>query len=209
MIIVGVTGSFSSGKSQTVLIFKRFGAKVFDADKAAKQVVRKGAPVTRAIVKLFGRDFLKKNKELDRKKLAGYVFSHPRALKKLNILIHPAVIVECFKTIERFRDRKGLLVLDVPLLFESNMGHLADYTVVVSATKATILKRAKRKGVSAALAKKILSTQWPLKRKARLADFVIRNDGSIRDLERQVRKILEEIKNNREKVLSQFHTREF
>ena len=209
MIIVGVTGSFSSGKSQTVLIFKRFGAKVFDADKTAKQVVRKGAPVTRAIVKLFGRDFLKKNKELDRKKLADYVFSHPRALKKLNILIHPAVIVECFKTIERFRDRKGLLVLDVPLLFESNMGHLADYTIVVSATQATILKRAKQKGVSAALAKKILSTQWPLKRKARLADFVIRNDGSIRDLERQVREVLGKIKNNREKVLSQFHTREF
>src|SRR3989338_5070686 len=209
MIIIGVTGSFSSGKSQTVLIFKRIGAKVFDADKAAKRVVRKGAPVTQAIAKLFGRDFLKKNEELDRKKLADHVFSHPRALKKLNILIHPAVIVECFKTIERFRDRKGLLVLDVPLLFESNMGHLADYTVVVSATKATILKRAKRKGVSAALAKKILSTQWPLKRKARLADFVIRNDGSIRDLEKQVREVLGKIKNNRGKVLSQFHTREF
>ncbi len=187
MIVVGVTGSFSSGKSQTVLIFKRYGAKVFDADKAAKRVVRKGTPVTRAIIKLFGRDFLKKNKELDRKKLADHVFSHPRDLKKLNILIHPEVIVECFKRIERFRDRKGILVLDVPLLFESNMGRLADYTVVVSATKATILKRAKQKGVSGALARKILSTQWPLERKARLADFVIRNDGSIRDLERQAR----------------------
>ena len=209
MIIVGVTGNFSSGKSQAAVIFKRVGAKIFDADKAAKQVVRKGTPVARAVIKLFGRDFLKKNKELDRKKLADHVFSHPRALKKLNILIHPGVIVECFKTIERFRGRKGLLVLDVPLLFESNMERLADYTVVVSATKATILKRAKRKGVSAALARKILSTQWPLKRKARLADFVIRNDGSIRDLERQVREVLEKIKNSREKVLSQFHTREF
>jgi len=197
VIIVGVTGSFSSGKSQTVLIFKRYGAKVFDADRAAKRVVRKGTPVTRAIIKLFGRDFLKKNKELDRKKLADHVFSHPRALKKLNILIHPEVIMECFKMIERFRDRKGLLVLDVPLLFESNMGRLADYTVVVSATKATILKRAKQKGVSGALARKILSTQWSLKRKARLADFVIRNDGSIRDLERRVSEVYQGILANR------------
>ena len=209
MIIVGVTGNFSSGKSQAAVIFKRVGAKIFDADKAAKQVVRKGTPVARAVIKLFGRRFLKKNKELDRKKLADHVFSHPRDLRKLNILIHPAVIVECFKTIEHFRDRKGLLVLDVPLLFESNMRRLADYTVVVSATKATILKRAKRKGVSAALAKKILSTQWPLKRKERLADFVIRNDGSIRDLERQVKRVLETIKNDRQKVLSQFNAGKF
>lgn len=194
MIVVGVTGSFSSGKSQTVLIFKRYGAKVFDADKAAKRVVRKGTPVTRAIIKLFGRDFLKKNKELDRKKLADHVFSHPKALKKLNILIHPEVIVECFKRIECFRDRKGILVLDVPLLFESSMGRLADCTVVVSATKATILKRAKQKGVSGALTRKILSTQWPLKRKVRLADFVIRNDGSVKQLEKQVREVLEKIK---------------
>ena len=138
MIIIGVTGSFSSGKSQTVLIFKRIGAKVFDADKAAKRVVRKGTPVARAVIKLFGRRFLKKNKELDRKKLADHVFSHPRDLRKLNILIHPAVIVECFKTIEHFRDRKGLLVLDVPLLFESNMRRLADYTVVVSDRKSVV-----------------------------------------------------------------------
>jgi len=197
MIIVGVTGNFSSGKSQTALIFKRYGAKIFDADKTAKQVVRKGTPVTRAIIKLFGRDFLKKNKELDRKKLADHVFSHPRALKKLNILIHPEVIVECFNRIERFRDRKGILVLDVPLLFESNMGRLADYTVVVSATKATIMKRAKQKGVSGALARKILSTQWPLKRKERLADFVIHNNGSIRGLERQAREVYQGILANR------------
>src|SRR3989338_3585960 len=193
MIIIGVTGSFSSGKSQTVLIFKRIGAKVFDADKAAKRVVRKGAPVTQAIAKLFGRDFLKKNKELDRKKLADHVFSHPRDLKKLNILIHPGVIVECFKRIERFRGRKGLLVLDVPLLFESKMECLADHTVVVSASKATILKRARQKGIPGSLANKILSTQWSLKRKEHFADFVIRNDGSVKQLEKQVRGVLERI----------------
>ena len=193
MTVVGITGSFSSGKTQTALIFKRVGAKIFDADKAARQVVRKGTPIYKAIVKLFGWDFLKKNKELDRKKLADHVFSHPRDLKKLNILIHPGVIVECFKRIERFRDRKGLLVLDVPLLFESKMERLADYTVVVSASKATILKRARRKGIPGSLANKILSTQWSLKRKEHFADFVIRNDGSVKQLEKQVRGVLERI----------------
>ncbi len=194
MTVVGITGSFSSGKTQVALIFKRVGAKVFDADKAARQVVRKGTPIYKAIVKLFGPDFLKKDKELDRKKLADHVFSYPRDLKKLNILIHPGVIVECFKQIERFRDRKGLLVLDVPLLFESKMERLADYTVVVSASKATILKRARRKGIPRPLANKILSTQWSLKRKERFADFVIRNDGSVKQLEKQVLELLNKLK---------------
>lgn len=197
MTIVGITGSFSSGKTQVALIFKRVGAKVFDADKAARQVVRKGTPIYKAIVKLFGLDFLKKNKELDRKKLADHVFSHPRDLRKLNILIHPGVIVECFKRIEHFRDRKGLLVLDVPLLFESKMECLADYTVVVSASKATILRRARRKGIPGSLANKILSTQWPLKRKERFADFVIRNDGSVKQLEKQVRGVLRILANDK------------
>ena len=194
MIVIGLTGNLASGKSEAAGIFKRFGAVIFDADTAAKEVVQKGKPVYRAILKIFGRDYLKKSGELDRKKLAWHVFSHPGDLKKLNILIHPGVIVECFKEIERLKNKKGILVLDAPLLFESKMENLADFTVVVSSSTKNTLKRARKKGLPLDLTRKILSTQWPLKRKEKLADFVIQNNGSRKNLERQVLEVVNKIR---------------
>lgn len=191
MIVVGVTGSLASGKSEVVGLFKKRGAQVFDADNAAKKAVQKGKPAYKAIIKILGKGFLKKSGELDRKKLAWHVFSHPNDLKKLNILIHPAVIFECFKMIEQFKRKKGLLVLDVPLLFESKMEGLADHTVVVYSKKEKMIGRAKKRGLPEDLAKKILSAQWPLEKKKKLADFLIENNGSLADLEKQVLKLSE------------------
>ena len=189
MIVVGVTGSLASGKSEVVRLFKKRGAEVFDADNAAKKAVQKGKPAYKAILKILGKGFLKNNGELDRKKLAWHVFSHPGDLKKLNILIHPGVIFECFKMIEQFKRKKGLLVLDVPLLFESKMEGLADCTVVVYSKKDKMLGRARKRGLPEDLAKKILSAQWPLEKKKKLADFSIENNGSLADLEKQVLKL--------------------
>ncbi len=103
------------------------------------------------------------------------------------------MIFECLRMIRKERRKKGVLVLDVPLLFESKMEKLADYTVVVAASKKAILARAGRKGSSPQLAKKILSFQWPLERKVKLADFVLKNDGSLRGLEKQVSVVLKKI----------------
>lgn len=198
MIVVGVTGSLASGKSEAARLFKKHGAVIFDADDAARKVVQKGKPVYKAILKMFGKGYLKRSGELDRKKLAWHVFSHPKDLHKLNVLVHPGVIFECFKMIERCRRKKGFLVLDVPLLFESKMENLADTTVVIASKKERMLMRAREKGLSKELAKKILSTQWPLVKKAGLADFVIDNNGSSADLEKEVVKLMERIKKTEE-----------
>lgn len=193
MIVVGLTGSFASGKSEAARIFKAFGAQVFDADAAAKRAVGKGKPAHRAIKKLWGRDALKKDGTLDRAKMARRVFSHPDELKKLNILIHPGVIFECLRQIAKFKKRKGILVLDVPLLFESRMERLADITVVVRAPLAQMFARAGKRGVSRDLARKILSTQWPMEKKAKKAHFVINNDGSLADLKKKVADVVAKI----------------
>ncbi len=194
MTIVGLTGNLASGKSEAARIFKRHGTLVFDADLAAKRTVAKGRPVYKAIVKIFGKGFLRKSGELDRKKLAWHVFSHPKDLKKLNTLIHPGVIFECLKKAESLKNKKGILVLDVPLLFESKMENLVDHTVVVRSKKEKMLERAQSRGLPKVLAKKILSTQWPLEKKARLADFVIENNGTVVDLEKQVLAVIKKIK---------------
>lgn len=194
MIVVGLTGSLSSGKTEAGRIFKKLGSQVFDADVAARRAVQKGMPVHRAIVKLFGSAYLLPNGQLDRKKLALRVFSHPKDLKTLNILIHPMVISECLKRIQALKARRGILVLDVPLLFESRMENLADTTVLISALAAKTIERSKKKGISSELAKKILSTQWPLSKKKRLADFVVENNGTTAELEAKIKAVMKEIK---------------
>ncbi|MBI2095114.1 MAG: dephospho-CoA kinase [Candidatus Omnitrophica bacterium] len=198
MIVIGLTGSFASGKTQAADFFKKHGAKVFDADTAARRALRRGTAAYRAVLKMFGRDFLKRGGDLDRRKLARHVFDRPRDLKKLNILIHPGVIVESLQTIERFRRSEGVLVLDAPLLFEARMENLADYTVVVRASSGKIFGHAKKRGIDRSLAEKILSSQWPIEKKARRADFVIDNDGSPADLEKKVLEILQTIKTKTE-----------
>lgn len=189
MIVVGLTGSFASGKSEAARIFKKLGARVYDADRVARQFVRKGRPAYKAVVKLFGRAYLDKSGELNRAKLAARVFSKPADLKKLNTILHPMVIIESLGLIEKNRAKAGLLVLDVPLLFESKMERLADVVVVVRSSPRTVLKRAADRGIAPTLAKKILKSQWPIAKKAKLADFVVENEGTREDLERAVRQL--------------------
>lgn len=195
MIVVGVTGSLSSGKSETAALFRKKGAVVFDADVSARKALSKGSPTHAAVLKLFGKELAGANGQLDRKKLAWHVFSQPEDLKKLNTLVHPGVIFDCLKMISSNRERAGVLVLDVPLLFESHMENLADYTVVVSASRPRILARSKAKGIPPALASKIIASQWPIAKKEKHADFVIKNDGTKKELEDKVSKIYNTILN--------------
>ena len=194
MIVVGVTGSFSSGKSAVTTILKKLGAKVFDADQTAKKVTKKGTAVHRAILQIFGKEYQDKKGQIDRKKLAKRVFSSPKDLRTLNILVHPEVIFEALKVIKTHKNQKGILVLDVPLLYETRMEKLADYIIVVDSTQKQMLRRGAEKGMEPALTKKIIKTQWPFEKKARRADFVIENRGNLKELEQKTRQIFKQIK---------------
>ena len=189
MRVVGVTGSFASGKTEVVKMLRSKGARIFDADAAARKALQRGEPAHKALAKLFGKAVLKKNGTVDRKKLAAKVFHDPKELKKLNTLVHPGVIFDCLGAIARERSRLGILALDVPLLFESKMDSLADTLVVVTTSRAASLRRAAKKGIAASLARRILASQWPAKKKEARADFVIRNDGSLADLKKKVSKL--------------------
>ncbi len=193
MIVVGITGNFSSGKSAVTRIFKKLGAKVFDADVAAKKVVQRGTALHRAIIQIFGKEYLDPKGQIDRRKLAQRVFSVPSDLRKLNILVHPEVIFEAMKMKKDLKAKKGILVLDVPLLYETKMERLADRVIVVNSTRDAMISRGIKKGVKPALSKKILATQWPLSRKVSRADYVIENSGNLKMLEKQAKQIYQQI----------------
>lgn len=186
-IVVGITGSFGSGKSSVASMFKRMGAQVIDADKIAHKVILRGEPAYKKIVRIFGADILSKNKEIDRGKLAECVFGSRDLLRRLNSIIHPQVIAVICRAIAK--SRKIAVCLDVPLLIEADLVKLVDKLIVVTVSREKQIARIKKK---THLAKsdilKRIRAQMPLSDKVRMADFVIDNNGTIRQTEKQVEK---------------------
>jgi len=188
-IILGVTGGFGTGKSTVSGLLKSFGAKVIDADQIARRLLDPGTREYKRVVALFGREILKKDKRIDRAKLGGIVFSDRRLLKRLNDIIHPSVISRIIKEIKA--SRRTIVVLDAPLLIEAGLKKIVDKLIVVLANRANQISRIQR---STFLKKpeilKRINAQMPLSAKVSLADFVIDNNGAIRDTRKQVKDIL-------------------
>ena len=93
-LLIGLTGSFGSGKSTVAGIFRSFGARVIDADKIARSYLKSGTPVYRRLIAGFGKGIIKDDGAIDRKRLGEIVFADKMALRKLNKIIHPYVIRE-------------------------------------------------------------------------------------------------------------------
>lgn len=187
-IILGVTGSFGSGKTTVARNFKSLGAKIIDADRIAHRIIKPGSKIYRRIINTFGKDILKKNRAIDRDKLAKVVFNNKNLLNRLNKIVHPEVI----RTIEREikASSQEVVVLDVPLLIEAGLRRLVDKLIVVKITQEKQIERVLHK---VSLGKrdilKRIRHQVPLKDKVRIADFVIDNSGTIKNTKKQVNKI--------------------
>ena len=184
-VILGITGTFGSGKSTVANMFKSFGAELIDADKIAHRIIRPGSGIYKKIIKAFSRSILKKNKSIDRKKIAKVVFKDKKLLQKLNRIIHPEVI-RMIKNQIKASSRK-IIVLDAPLLIETGLKGIVDKLIVVGIHKKKQIERALKKAkLSEADILKRIKAQIPLKDKIRLADFVIDNSGSIGKTRKQV-----------------------
>ncbi len=186
--IIGVTGSFGSGKTSVAEYFGSYGAKVIDADKIAHSLLNPGTKVYRQIKHIFGSGVFAKNQRVDRKKIAAIVFKDRKCLKKLNQIIHPQVIRLIKNEIRLSKAR--VVILDVPLLIESGLGRIVDKIIVVKITRKQQLKRIKKKfSLSEADILKRIKMQLPLSRKVRMADFVIDNSSTHKETIKQAGKI--------------------
>lgn len=188
-IVLGVTGGFGSGKTTVAKFFSCLGAKVIDADKIAHGLISHKGNVYKKIVAIFGKDILDKDERIDRIKLGRIAFFDKSLLFRLNRIIHPEVI-KIIKT--KVRNSKcKIIVLDVPLLIESGLNKIADKVIVVKTGRDKQIRRSQKKAyLSKAEILRRIKSQMPLNQKEHYADFIIDNNGSIKETKKQVRKIV-------------------
>lgn len=192
MKVIGLTGDAGSGKSTVASILEEFGARVLSADAVARAQAVPGSPVFEQVVRAFGREYLTAEGTLDRRKLAALVFRDESARNRLNRITHPPVIEAVRREAEAARRRgPGVLVVEVPLLFETGCTELFDQIWVVTADRLVKVARLMERGLSRELAEKMLDSQLPEAEKAAHADRVIDNSGSIQATRDQARKLWE------------------
>jgi dephospho-CoA kinase len=155
-------------------------------DEVAHQVLAKGGPACGPVRRAFGRDVLGRGGEIDRRALGRAVFAAPRLRRRLERLTHPAILARMRRRVRAHR--RGLLVVDAPLLFEAGLEKEFDLTVVVTAAARRRARRLRlRDGLPPRELRRRLAAQLPPEPKARRADVVIGNDGTLGELRRKVR----------------------
>jgi dephospho-CoA kinase len=191
MRIVGLTGGAASGKSLVLQAFMELGAYVIDCDVLSREAVIPCSKAWWEIVRVFGDDILRKDLAIDRKKLRAIVFSDHKQRAALETIVHPEVRRKCVERIEAIKkvDPKpeALVVVDVPLLIETGMQADFDTVIVVYVSEETQMKRLMaRNGITKAAACKLIGLQMPLQAKLQFADYVLSNEGTRDETEKQV-----------------------
>ena len=194
MLIIGLTGGIGTGKSFVASIFRKLGAEVVEADKLGHKAFEKGTSTHKKVVAEFGKRILSPRGLIDRKILAGIVFSDKKKLEKLNRIVHPVIISGICDRI-RSAGKSGILVVDAPLICEAGITGLMDVLVVVKASKKNQIDRCyKKSGMSRKDVCKRTACQMPLSAKIRMSDYTVDNNGMKEDTKKQVRKIWQELK---------------
>jgi dephospho-CoA kinase len=196
MINVGLTGGIACGKSTVAAIFRDLGAYVIDADHLARAALAPGSAGARAVARAFGRD-VAPDGVVDRAKLGALVFGDPRRRRRLEAIVHPYVFAGERRVAReiRARDPEAIVVFDAALLIESGSYRRMDAVVVVSADQRTQLARlAARDGLTRAQAMARITSQWPLAKKRRLADYVIDGRRPKAEIRRLVSRIMTELR---------------
>lgn len=190
--ILGLTGGIASGKSTVSAYLAQNGALIIDADLIARQVVAKKSSGLKQIVAKFGGEILTASGELDRKKLGKLVFSNKDLLKVLTDITGPLIRAEILREIQAAKKAQvKLVVLDIPLLFETGYQTLCDKVMVVTIPSKLQLERVmKRDNLSAAEARKRIANQLPASKRNELADVLIDNSKSVAETYQQVLKWL-------------------
>lgn len=196
MIVAGLTGGIATGKSTVAAIFQQAGARLIDADRIARKLVRPGAPAYSDIRAHFGTGILLPGGEIDRTRLAEIIFSNSDQQHLLESIVHPRVKAEAARQLARIRHRHpaSTVIFDVPLLFESGMNRgLEEIIVVYTPADIQVRRLMTRDGLTEAAALARIRAQMPIETKKALATRVIDNSGSFESTRAQTIEIYRQL----------------
>ncbi len=193
MIIIGLTGSIAMGKTETANMFKRLEIPVYNADTAVHELYAKNGAAVKPIGETYPDVIVKK--EVSREKLSAKILTDPDVVGVLEKIVHPLVRKKQDDYIEKLKQAgTSLIVLDIPLLFETGGEVRVDKIVVVSAPADVQRKRAlARPGMTPEKLELILSRQMPDEEKRAKADYIIETDKGLEHAFNQVKDIVNEL----------------
>lgn len=185
---VAITGGIGSGKSTVSSILREMGYVVFDCDEISRQVAC-SVEVLEKIKKEFGSKFVVGN-QLQRKKLAEFVFADAQRTKRLNEIMHPPVISELKRRLEECGEK--IVFAEVPLLFETGMDKMFDNIWIVVADENERINRVqKRDSLDEKSIKDRIKNQTDYEKSQFSAHTIIKNDGDLKKLAQTVRQAAE------------------
>jgi len=189
-LLIGLTGSFGSGKSTVSEMFRELGATVVSADELVHEFLG-SREVKEKIRETFGGGVFR-GPELDRKELAKRIFASESLRRRLEQILHPLV----YEKIKEFQARnpEKMIIAEIPLLFETGKHKDFDFVILVACPEDLAIKRLEKRGFTRYEALERLRAQIPLEEKMKHADFIVDNSGSVDETKRQVKKIWDKLK---------------
>ncbi|MBR9266531.1 dephospho-CoA kinase [Staphylococcus aureus] len=191
--VIGLTGGIASGKSTVSELLSVFGFKVVDADKAAREAVKKGSKGLAQVREVFGDEAIDENGEMNRRYMGDLVFNHPEKRLELNAIIHPIVRDIMEEEKQEYLKQGYNVIMDIPLLFENELENTVDEVWVVYTSESIQMDRLmQRNNLSLEDAKARVYSQISIDKKSRMADHVIDNLGDKLELKQTLERLLEE-----------------
>ena len=194
MFVAGLTGGIASGKSTVSKIFREAGATIIDADQIAHAVVQKGQPAWEKIKAHFGNEILLPNGEINRERLGKTIFHDQDQKTILNRIVHPFVFQKMDAEITKaeWNNPHGIVILDVPLLIETNMHQTLPEVILVYIPESLQLERLiARDRISRTDAEARIGSQMPIEEKRQYATILIENSHPIEKTRKRVWRVMQ------------------
>jgi len=190
VLLVGLTGGIGAGKSTVSDLLAARGAVIVDADVVARSVVEPGQPALAKLVERFGAGILDTGGRLDRAALAKLAFVDDESRRDLEAITHPAINDEFTRRVAE-APSDAIVVLDVPLLAESEQARKRPYqtVIVVEAPRDVRLERLEARGVTRADAEARMAAQADDAERRKIATYVVDNSRDLAALEQQIDEI--------------------
>jgi dephospho-CoA kinase len=192
----GLTGGIASGKSWVASLLRELDFRVLDADLLGHQLIEPGQPTREEVIREFGREILREEGSVDRKKLGEIVFADSAKLAKLNSILHPRIEEAMQAQFAKWQSEgvRDAVFVEAALLVEAGMHRRLDGLVVVWCRPEDQIERLRARGLSDEEARRRIALQLPAREKLKHATYTIDTSGTMQDTQKQVAALAEKLR---------------